>query len=186
MFLIIFRATRAPSFEWSMHSTTFPKAPSPRVHTISSTENRKLELETQHWRSETLPFGCFTAWCYIALFSYTTITGFLNTCIQLNAKFVTLTKKISKPKKKIKSTGPNTSASKLMFGNKNQTTRVWERQSVNNSRKKRYIFYTSRSQHVSTVIDEVTLAIILNTPGSFPAVMAPPLHRNRRNPPSHQ
>lgn len=59
---------------------------------------------------------------------------------------------------------------------------------MNNSSKKKYIFYTSRSQHVSTVIDEVTLVIILNTPGSFPApaVMAPPLHRNRRNPPSHQ
>ena len=27
------------------------------------------------------------------------------------------------------------------------------------------------------MIDEVTLAIILNTPGSFPAPMAPPLHR---------
>lgn len=52
-----------------------------------------------------------------------------------------------------------------------------------NSRKKRYIFYTSRSQHVSIVIDEVTLAIILNTPGSFPApaAMAPPLHRNRHH-----
>lgn len=59
---------------------------------------------------------------------------------------------------------------------------------MNNSRKKRYIFYTSCSQHVSTVIDEVTLGIILNTPGSFPApaTMACPLHRNRRNPPSHQ
>ena len=167
-----------------MHSTTFPKAPSPRVHTISSTENRKLELETQHWQSETLPFGCFTAWCYIALFSYATITGFWT--LAYNSMLNMLHwQKISKPKK-LKSTGPNTSASKLMFGNKNQTTRVWERQSVNNSRKKRYIFYTSRSQHVSTVIDEVTLAIILNTPGSFPAVMAPPLHRNRRNPPSHQ
>lgn len=57
---------------------------------------------------------------------------------------------------------------------------------MNNSRKKRYIFYTSRSQHVSTVKDEVTLVIILNTPGSFPApaTMARPLHRNRSNPPS--
>lgn len=59
---------------WSMHSTTFPKAPSPRVHTISSTENRELKLETQHWHAATLPFGWFTAWCYIARFSYTTIT----------------------------------------------------------------------------------------------------------------
>lgn len=52
--------------------------------------------------------------------------------------------------------------------------------------KKKFIFYTSRPQHVSIVIDEVTLAIILNTPGSLPAAMAPPLHRKRRNPPSHQ
>lgn len=38
------------------------------------------------------------------------------------------------------------------------------------------------------MIDEVTLVIILKTPGSFPApaVTAPPLHRKRRNPPSHQ
>lgn len=39
------------------------------------------------------------------------------------------------------------------------------------------VFYTSCSQHVSTVIDQVPLLIILNTPGSFPA-MAPLRFRN--------
>lgn len=37
---------------------------------------------------------------------------------------------------------------------------------------KKYIFYTSRPEYVSTVIDQVPLLIILNTSGSFPA-MAP-------------
>lgn len=71
-----------------------------------------------------------------------------------------------------------------MFGNK---TRHQQREKkCEQQKKKMCIFCTSRSQHVSTVIDEVTLAIILKTSGSFPAVMAPPLHRHRRNPPSHQ
>lgn len=35
---------------------------------------------------------------------------------------------------------------------------------------KKYIFYTSRPEYVSTVIDQVPLLIILNTSGSFPAM----------------
>lgn len=39
-------------------------------------------------------------------------------------------------------------------------------------KQKKYIFYTSRPEYVSTVIDQVPLLIILNTSGSFPS-MAP-------------
>lgn len=48
------------------------------------------------------------------------------------------------------------------------------RQKYNRYRRytKKYIFYTSRPEYVSTVIDQVPLLIILNTSGSFPA-MAP-------------
>lgn len=53
-------------FAWSMHSTTFPKAPSPSVYTISSTENKKGKLATWKGYHKHLASDFFTE-CYIAI-----------------------------------------------------------------------------------------------------------------------